>query len=254
MNIFFVLIFGLLLALLVNYLADVLPTKRRLATPACQNCQHDLRISDYLLMKACSQCGKKRSPRTWIVFFVLMSASILLWLYPPSNMGFWLSGVVLAYFLMIIVIDVEHRLILHVTTLTGAALGLLVGWVTVGPLSAIVGGVSNLLIMFIFYMLGVAFAKYRARRLGTSDDEEALGFGDVTIAGVLGLMLGWPLSWLSLVYGILFAGIFSILLVGFLLATKRFESMNIFIAYGPYLVIGTFVLLFFPEFALKLIR
>src|SRR5688572_30980241 len=46
-------------------------------------------------------------------------------------------------------------------------------------------------------------ARYRARRMqaaGQADDEEeALGGGDVYLAGVLGLMLGWPFIWNTLV-------------------------------------------------------
>lgn len=254
MNIIFTLFYGFALALLVNYLADVLPVARRLAFPVCRHCQKGLPLVEYVLLRPCGQCGKPRLGRSLVVIAALAGGTILLWLYPPSNLGFWLSSVVLAYFFVIIVIDLENHLILHVTTLVGAALGLLVGFVTVGLSRSLIGGISNLGIMFIFYLLGVVFARYRARRLGKDDSEEALGFGDVTISGVLGLMLGWPWSWLALVYGVLFAGVFSMLLVAFLLVTRRFESMNIFMAYGPYLVAGTFVLLFFPEFALKLIR
>ncbi len=34
-----------------------------------------------------------------------------------------------------------------------------------------------------------------------ADNEEALGFGDVILAGVLGLILGWPFIWFGLLLG-----------------------------------------------------
>ncbi|MRR32837.1 hypothetical protein EG834_21460, partial [bacterium] len=63
----------------------------------------------------------------------------------------------------------------------------------------LLGGLAGFTIMFVFYLLGVAFAKARARRMRAAgletDDEEALGAGDVILSTVLGLFLGWPLIW-----------------------------------------------------------
>jgi len=36
--------------------------------------------------------------------------------------------------------------------------------------------------------------------------------------------------------------------VAFLVLTRRYESMTIFTAYGPYLVLGAAILLYFPQF------
>ncbi len=246
--------YALVLGLLVNYLADVLPTQRKLTQPACPACQKEFSWPGYFLYKDCPHCGAKRSRRAPIVLLLMLAGLVFLNIYPPAGLGFWLGGLVLAYFFLIVVIDLEHRLILHMTSIAGAALGLLAGSARVGLLSSLIGGTTNLLIMFGFYLLGVVYARYRARRLGTDDGEEALGFGDVTLSGVLGLILGWPLSWLALVYGILIAGVFSILLIVFLIVTKRFETMGIYTAYGPYLIAGASLLLFVPGFALRLLH
>jgi prepilin signal peptidase PulO-like enzyme (type II secretory pathway) len=82
--------------------------------------------------------------------------------------------------------------------------------------------------------------------MGHDDGEEALGFGDVTISGVLGLMLGWPLILYGLMIGILAGGLISLGLVLYLIATRRYESMTVFTAYGPYLVLGAALLIYFP--------
>jgi leader peptidase (prepilin peptidase)/N-methyltransferase len=99
--------------------------------------------------------------------------------------------------------------------------------------------------MLMLYGFGMLFARLRAKRLGVDDGEEALGFGDVTISCVLGLMLGFPNIFYGLITGILIAGAFSILLILTLLLRKKFESTGIYIAYGPFLVLGAAFYLFF---------
>ena len=83
--------------------------------------------------------------------------------------------------------------------------------------------------------------------MGTDDGEEALGFGDVTISAVLGLMLGWPVIMYGLLFGVLAGGLISLALILILVAARRYQSMTVFTAYGPYLVFGAAILLYFPK-------
>jgi len=146
------------------------------------------------------------------------------------------------------VIDFEHRLILHMVILPGALLGLLAGTVRTNLVSALLGGLVGFGMMLIFYGIGILFARYRARKLGRDDGEEALGFGDVTISAVLGLMLGWPMILYGLTIGILVGGLISLALVIILIAARRYETMTVFTAYGPYLIFGALLLMYFPQF------
>jgi len=147
----------------------------------------------------------------------------------------------------VVVIDLEHHLILNMVTRTGAVLGLVTGTVRTDFFTALVGGAAGLLIMLLFYWFGTLFARYRARKLGTDDGEEALGFGDVTLTAVLGLMLGWPFILFGIVIGVFAGGIISLVLVLFLVATRRYQAMTVFTAYGPYLVLGAALLICFPQ-------
>lgn len=238
---------GLMAGMLVNYLSDVLPVLRRLARPVCASCKAHYNWKDYLLMTACRGCGKSRSWRTFICLVAGLLLSIILWLNPPARLGYWLGLIILAYFGLVVVIDLEHRLIMHTVSLAGAVLGLVTGVIKDGLVACLLGGLIGAGIMLIFYWLGTLFARYRARKLGHDDGEEALGFGDVTISGVIGLMLGWPLIMYGLFLGILAGGLVSLVLVLALMALRRYESMSIFTAYGPYLVIGAAILLYFPQ-------
>jgi len=247
MNIIIVCLFGLIAGFLVNYLSDVLPTQRSLVRPVCVHCGATYTIIDYLLLKTCRACNKYRSLRTYLTLAGGVLLSLLLWLYPPNRMGFGLGMLVLAYFAVVVVIDIENRLILHVVSLAGALIGLATGTIRLNLVTSLVGGAAGLVIMLIFYWFGILFARYRARKLGHDDGEEALGFGDVTLSTVLGLMLGFPLIIYGLVIGILLGGLISLLLVIYLLITRRYETMTVFTAYGPYLVMGAIILLYFPQ-------
>src|SRR5262245_27681486 len=123
--------FGLLIPLLigwlggwvVNYLADTLPITRRLSRPTCSKCGDEYPWGVYLLFGPCPQNGHGRGWRAWLVQFILVAISLYTWSH-PHPMGYALGMVLIVYFAVVFVIDLEHRLILHPTSLVGALLGL----------------------------------------------------------------------------------------------------------------------------------
>jgi leader peptidase (prepilin peptidase)/N-methyltransferase len=253
---------GWISGLFVNYASDVLPQTRRFSQPACPYCQTPFSWADYLTLRTCRNCGKVRSLRTWLVQIAAVTAFVYLWLFPSKALGIPLGMIVLIYFGIITVIDLEHRLILHPTSLVGAVLGLIVGTyihsrmdqngLLIGMGKSVLGGLFGFTIMFLLYQLGALVARYRARRMEAAghadDEEEALGGGDVYLAGVLGLMLGWPFIWDALLLGILLGGLISVLLIVVLLARRRYssEALMTFIPYGPYFIASAFFMLFGP--------
>ncbi|MDD2923508.1 MAG: prepilin peptidase [Anaerolineales bacterium] len=253
MTILIPIITGLLLSVVVNYLADVLPLTRKFSKPACPQCEQSRSITDYLLLRSCRQCGQRRSARTWLTILALIGLSMYVWTKTPHRLGYPLSIFIVAYLALIFITDMEHRLILHPTTIFGAFLGFGAGWLNHGLYGTLIGGFAGAGIMLALYYLGVKFARYRARQMekaGQSpDDEEALGFGDVTLAGVLGLLLGWPLIWFGLLQGILLAGIFGALMIAFMLIVRKYKenALMVFMPYGPFLILSAFFLLFVPR-------
>jgi Flp pilus assembly protein protease CpaA len=243
---------------LVNYLSDVLPVTRKLSQPVCLQCGAAFSWMDYFLLRAC-QNEHARKTRARIVQIILPAISIFTWLQPPAKIGYPLGLIVAAYFGVIFTIDMEHRLILHPTSLFGSFLALTVGLVTHGLKPTLTGGLSGLLIMLVFYYMGVLFSRIRTKRMlamgKEADDEEALGAGDVILVTIIGLMLGWPLIWFSLLFGILFGGFVSFFLVAWLLITKKYDknSLMIFIPYGPYFITSAFLIIYFPGFIEKIV-
>ncbi len=247
MDLIFAGIVGFGAAWLVNYLSDTLPSGQKPGLPPCRHCQAALPWANYLTLGSCPTCGKSRPWRTWLVLALGVALSLWLWLAPPAKMGYWLGLLVLAYFGVITIIDLEHRAIMLVTVLAGAVLGLGAGSLLHGWVNTLIGGLVGLGVMGVFYLVGLLFARYRAKKLGADDGEEALGLGDVYLATVLGLLLGWPRILVGLMFGILAGGLVSLLLIIVLVLAKRYQSMTVFTAYGPYLVLGAFLLLYLPQ-------
>lgn len=256
------LILGWLAGLFINYAADVLPSTRRFSQPTCPECKTPFTWSDYLMLRACRSCGERRSLRTWIVQILTTAAFVYFWLAPSKALGIPLGMIVLIYFGVITVIDLEHRLILHPTSLAGAVLGLIVGTfihsriedrgILLGAGMSLLGGLVGFGVMFLLYQLGTLVARLRARRMQAAgqqdDEEEALGGGDVYLAGVLGLMLGWPFILNVLAWGIIFGGLISFVFVLALILRRRYssEALLTFIPYGPFFIVAAALFLFQP--------
>lgn len=258
LRLFIPVLTGLALGWLVNYLADVLPHTLRLGRPLCLNpdCGAAFHWTDYLLLRRCPKCARSRRLRTYVLLILTAAISIYIWLSPPKQLGFALGSVVLTYLLLVAVIDLEHRLILRPLSIAGLILAALVGIYVRGWQSTLIGGAAGFGIMYLFYLLGVLFTRWRARRLGKANGEEALGSGDVTLATILGLLLGWPPIWFGLLLGILISGVIGLIIILALLLTRRYKThaFNVFIPYGPFFILSTFLLIYFPMWMSKLVK
>ena len=168
-----------------------------------------------------------------------------IWLWQRSaEGGEFLSGsILLAYFGLVLVIDLEHRLILHPVSLAGAMIALGAGLWRHNVFTTITGGLAGFTIMFGLYLLGGVFARLFIKRTLTPFDEVALGFGDVTLSAVIGLTLGWPGVVAALLLGVLAAGLFSSAFLLIMLARRRYVAFTP-IPYGPFLVLGALLVYF----------
>jgi hypothetical protein len=81
------------------------------------------------------------------------------------------------------------------------------------------------------------------------DDEEALGSGDVILVTILGFIVGWPLIWLCLLYGILLGGLISLFIILGLVISGKYKTgaLMTFIPYGPYFITTAALIVFFPK-------
>lgn len=246
MEILSIILIGLLgwvVGLVLNYLADVLPIFRKLTLPRCRKCNEVISWKHYISGAACSYCGQIRSIRFWAVQILTTVIYMLVWYWPPARLGFWLSILIFSFFGLIAIIDIEHRLILNPTSLAGIIILLPIGIIWNGWISALIGGAAGFGIMLAIFGLGILFNRMLSRMRGQTIEEEALGFGDVNLAGILGLLLGWPKIGISLFFAIFLAGIVSgIILIGRLI-TRTYQAFEP-IPYAPFLLIAAAVMVY----------
>ncbi len=152
---------------------------------------------------------------------------------------------VLFAFTLITVIDLEHRLILHMVSLPTALFLALVGGLDParGWGKTLLGGAAGFASFLVLYLLGQAFARWMGQRRGQAIEEEPFGFGDVMLAGVIGLLVGWPGVWLALFVGIMLAGAFSALFLLGRIVRRRYTPF-VPIPYGPFLAAGALLVYF----------
>jgi leader peptidase (prepilin peptidase)/N-methyltransferase len=237
------LLVGWLSGWLVNYLADVLPVTRSFSHPACPHCQTPYPWGHYLLFHNCSTCGTPRKWRPLVIQAVLTVVAVLLWVYPRPGFPFAIAFILFIFLSLVFVIDLEHRLILHPVSLVGALLALGTGIYLHGIVATLIGGAVGFGIMLAFYFVGELYVRYMSKKRGISTDEVALGFGDVNLSGILGLLLGWPLISAGLLFAVLAGGLISLFIILGMLIAKKYKAFTA-IPYAPFLILSALYLLY----------
>lgn len=221
---------------LINGLADDLPERGAVSRPRCPHCHTVYPIPGWLGLTrflfyggkcpACSKTTHWRYPAVEISTALLWAIVPLVITHPITIA---LTVFYIAVLVLIIVIDLEHRLILHVVTFPVTLLALLTAFINPDnhPLLALTGAAAGFIIFYILYRLGMLL-------FGPG----ALGFGDVTLAMTMGAMLGLLRIPFALIIGILLGGLISVLL----LLTRR-SSARSYLPYGQYLAIGGIIML-----------
>ena len=230
-------IVGAVAAVMINYLADVLPVSRRLTRPICQNCGKLFTLREYLFSFRCSKCKNKTSLRVILVTTFSILASISLYFYPLESLNFWATLPVLIFLGVILVIDIEYRVVLIQTSILGMVLFFIYGWIMHNLWTTLAGGLAGFLIMLGLYYFGILFNKIIGRIRGQAIEEVALGFGDVYVCTFIGLFNGWPIILATLLIAILASGAYSLVYIIVKLITRRYQSFSA-IPYAPFLVLA----------------
>ncbi|HWQ03904.1 MAG TPA: A24 family peptidase [Longilinea sp.] len=238
-----VILIGWFAGILLNFLADLLPSSPRKWQINCHDCHKPRSFVDYVTMRSCRFCGQNRSFRAWIVQIAAVLGLVLLWFFPPDRFGFWVILPYMFYFALVAIIDIEHRLILHIVSLVGAILVLPIGLIWNGWRSMLIGGAAGAGIMVTLYLLGELFRRGVSKSRHEEVTEEALGFGDVTLSAVLGLMLGWPKIGFDIIFAIFLAGLVSAAYLLWMAVRRKYHPFTA-IPYGPFLLVGAIILIY----------
>ncbi len=253
---------GIIAGAVVNALADDLPQRRPVRlphypddTPRPVSAWSGLMA--FLLGQRTSASGARLSWR-YPLTELLTAGLMVLTVYVSQSRTdvstlqtvFWC--IFMAALVLITVIDVEHRLILFVVINPLAVLVVIEALLTPeraapSPVDALIGGAVGYGVFFLLFNGGALFTYILGKLRGQPIDEVAFGYGDVMLAGVSGLMLGWQ----ALIFSIfitVFLGAFGALVYIFYrrFSPKGYTAFSP-IPYGPYIVIATVLMLLFPS-------
>jgi leader peptidase (prepilin peptidase)/N-methyltransferase len=234
----FIVIFvllGMVVASFLNVCCDRLPAGESLVYPPshCSACQRRLAIKDlipifsYLWLRG--RCRYCQAPIPKRVLWVEVSTAALFGLaYWQYSLSIELV-IVLFYiclFMVILVIDLEHGLILNKMVYPAMAVALLLtilppflpqlGIVPEIRQAAIGGGIG--LVVFLLVVL---------------ISRGGMGWGDVKLAALIGLVTGFPMIIVALLMGIIIGG-----LVAVLLLTLKIKKRKEAIPFGPFLSVA----------------
>jgi len=251
---FLFLLLGICWGSLLNWLAGSVSEEGELhlKAPFCRQCgvkrplKYTLPLLGYFLTKGrCPDCREAVSVRIPIVEFVTGVLFALLYLKYGLS---WELCILLVYSSILIVLcvtDIEHFILPNIVNYPGmivaAAISLVVmlvhyrlpwalffagsGFMAVFNnylLSAVAGGLAGALLLFLVVLLS----------------RGGMGMGDVVLAGLLGLMVGFPLVFIALFVGIVVGG----LVAAVLLITRR-KGRKDMLPFGPFLCVGGLVTL-----------
>ena len=166
--------------------------------------------------------------RRWLGVFAagpIFGAYLTRFMNNPANGSLtnpWILWLGFALFLLILVVDVEHRRVLNVVVYPMLLLGVALAFVRaeISPASALLGGLLGFGLFFLLFLL----------RPG------GLGAGDVKLAALIGVLVGFPSVLVALVTAIGLGGMGALVLL-----LSRRIGLRGTMAYAPYLSIGAMV-------------
>jgi leader peptidase (prepilin peptidase)/N-methyltransferase len=242
--------------ILINVLADSLPTARRLRKPFCALCGQTRPLFAWSGLVAyvgrldrCPHCDAPLTVRHLLVELALPLLFVFCWARTGARVTTLFNLLYSSVLVLIAVTDVEHRLILHAVSLPSIGLALVGAFANPSfdsPKRALLGGAIGLGSALLLYLAGTLFGWLISRKRGEPLSGPAFGFGDVTLTTFLGLILGAP----EIIFGIVIG-----ICAGFVVATiyvlirglvhKDYQAFTAFIPYGPFLILGGATMLFF---------
>ena len=246
-------VLGGLIGSFLNVVIYRVPRKLSIVSPpsACPHCDHriawydNVPVLSWLILRGrCRHCSGRISPRYPLIELGTAIAFALIVIARYDTIESSQNGAELASAALVIVallylaaisialaaIDLERSVLPNAIVLPAYVVGavlLLGASILVGDWDAVVRALIGAAALFVFYL--VLALVYPG----------GMGFGDVKLAGVLGLYLAW-LGWSALVVGA-FAAFVLGGIVGLIIVVARRGSGKTRIPFGPWMIVGAWV-------------
>ena len=205
----------------------------------CEACQHRLSPLDlvpmlsYLYLRGrCRYCGASIHYRVPLVETVTGFIFVLLWNYYGFSVRLPLAMLFTSLFMVILVIDIEHHVILNRVVYPAIALAFLVPILTPdsGLFSAVLGCATGVGIMLPLVVLFPG----------------DMGMGNVKLVAVVGLLVGFPQVLIAILTCFITGGV-----VGSGLLLARLKGGKNPIPLAPFLTVGLIITVAYSEEILK---
>lgn len=244
----FIFIFGLCIGSFLNVLIYRLPEDLSLSGRSyCPKCKKKISWYDnipllsFILLKGkCRQCQSPISVQYPLVEFltgVIFIISVLLLTNIGQDLGFkiydlrfWTTLLysfwIVSVFLTIFIIDLKHQIIPD--QLLYASLPVVLFYLFLNLKSLFINHLPSAIISFVFFYFLHKITKGRG-----------MGFGDVKLVFLIGLILGFPKTIIALYIAFLTGALVGVILI--LIGKKRFKEA---VPFGPFLAAGTIISFF----------
>jgi leader peptidase (prepilin peptidase) / N-methyltransferase len=219
----FVILFGLVIGSFLNVCIFRIPRRQSVVRPGsrCPHCEHQISawenipVLSYLILRGrCRQC---RTPISWVypTVEVLTALSFyLLFLKYAFTTPFWINALFFSILIVLVFVDLYHRILPDVLTLGGTVAGfLLVPLQSPEFFSSAAAGLrvemlpGRYLESLFGVLLGGGLLWLTAKLYLALKKMEGMGLGDVKMMGMVGAFLGWKFAWLTIFVGSLLGAV-----------------------------------------------
>ena len=237
-----IFIFGLVFGSFFNVVGYRIPNNMSIIFPEshCPNCNHKLKfyelipVLSYVFLKGkCKKCKKRIS--IFYPFFELLTGILFLlsYLVFGFNIKFFISITFISILIIISISDIKYYIIPDEVLITGFIL-LLIEFIINMLINKL--GIFNSLIKSILSGLGSFAILYLFKELGDfMFKKESLGGGDIKLMFIIGLVLGFDMSLVTLFISSFIALPLSVI--------SLIKNDNNILPFGPYLSISAVILL-----------
>lgn len=240
---------GLFVGSFLNVLIDRLPRKETFikGRSYCESCKKELAwydlipvLSFVVLSGKCRYCGKKLSSYYPLIELTTGLMFALVYLFLISNFQFSMFSFsyylfIASVLIVIFFIDLKYGIIPDKIVFPAIIVGFAYSFIVYRP-SFLIYLVSAIGALLFFIIISLVFYAL-TRKIG-------FGGGDVKLAFLMGLLLGFPGIVVGLYIAFLTGAVISIILI--LWRKKRFFKDSI--PFGPFLILGTLAALFWGNY------
>lgn len=248
-------VLGICIGSFLNVCIVRLPHEKSVVTPRshCVQCKKTIRwhdniplLSFILLGGKCRYCKAKFSFRYFLVELLTGVTFVLFFLH------FGLTPVLIAYltmtcgFIVATFVDFEHRIIPDEISIGGMCAGLIFS-LFIPELHGVAASHNHFYLNGLhslgLSLLGVLIGGGSIYAMGILGDflfkKESMGGGDIKLLAMVGAFMGWKLAILTFFIAPFFGAVYGII--------EKIRTKDTAIAYGPFLVLGALICLFYGD-------